>query len=419
MSSSVDAAPNGATFSNPIRFVPMFTRSALLMTIFAVTVMPSTARASGLLIEPTSAPAEASSSDLLDVSCISQASCLAVGNAERTGESGGAESLGAFAELWGGAEWALIQAQVPAAGTPSLSGVSCVSATFCVAVGSVTDSDHTTALVESWDGDMWTRMPAPSPDQSGLAGVSCASATSCVAVGQDDARPLAERWNGIDWIVLKTASLPSPHYGALSAVSCLSDDMCVAAGQYQALNETAAAAPGALVERWNGTHWTLQHANPRPIRSDSTLSGIACVSASSCVAVGASWPEEGNGYPGKPLAEHWNGRTWEITTSAMVPRAGGELESVSCASATSCTAVGQLNPGAYPLPHDRLPPWKSSLLAERWDGTRWSVEPTQQSGNTNNESGPMFSGISCVAPAFCAAVGNSASGAVRVALAEG
>ena len=348
----------------------VLTSPALLMAMVGLTVMPSVAHGSGLSIKPTTAPAEASSSDLLGVSCASQASCIAVGNAERTGESGGDKQLGAFAELW--------------------------------------------------NGTSWTVMTAPSSAQSSLVGVSCPSATSCVAVGQADARPLAEHWDGTAWTVLKTARLPGPHYGTLQAISCVSEDTCVAAGYYQALHEQAAAAPGALVEQWNGARWTLQHANPRPISSDSTLSGISCTSGSSCVAVGAFWPEEGNGYPGKPLAERWNGRSWAITASATVPRAGGELQGVSCTSATSCTAVGQLNPGAYPQPHNRLRiPWKSGLLVEHWNGIRWATEPAQQPGSANRGAEPILNGVSCLSPEFCTAVGDRASGAVPAALAEG
>ncbi len=286
----------------------VFTRRALLMVMCALAAMPSAAYGAGLSINPTTAPAEASSSDLLGVSCTSQASCIAVGNAERTGESGGNEPLGAFAEFWNGTEWTLFQDAVPVNGTPMLSAVSCVSTTFCVAVGEVISADRTTALAESWNGTSWAVMPSPRPTRSDLAGVSCPSAASCVAVGSTDGHPLAVHWDGTDWTVLKTPSLPYPHYGALQAVSCVLANVCVAAGYYQARHEQAAAAPGALAERWNGRRWTLQRANPRPISSDSTLLGVSCTSASSCTAVGASWPEEGNGYPGKPLAEHWNGR---------------------------------------------------------------------------------------------------------------
>jgi hypothetical protein len=390
------------------------------LVLFALTLLPSPAAGSGLSIQPTTAPAEASSSDLLGVSCASEASCIAVGSAEHTGESGAEEQFGAFTESWNGADWTLLQAPIPGSGKPTFFAVSCASATFCVAVGNVTDSGGAVALAESWNGASWTVMPAPRLVRSELLAVSCPSATSCVAVGSaNGARPLAEHWNGSDWTVLKTVSLPYPHAGTLQAVSCVAENVCVAAGYYQALHEQVAAAPGALVERWNGTRWTLERANPRPIRSDSTLSGVSCASASSCVAVGASWPEEGNGYPGKPLTERWNGKRWAITPSATVSRAGGELEGVSCTSAQSCTAVGQLNPGAYPLPHGLLPHWTSSLLVEHWNGTRWAVEPAQQPASANHGEEPIFSAVSCVGLQFCVAVGDRAAGPVPVALAEG
>jgi hypothetical protein len=72
-----------------------------------------------------------------------------------------------------------------------------------------------------------------------LAGVSCTSATACVAVGYT-ARgvlgatvgfvPLAEIWNGSTW---RIASTPDPaHYtgSQLRGVSCVSPIACVAVG---------------------------------------------------------------------------------------------------------------------------------------------------------------------------------------------
>lgn len=88
--------------------------------------------------------------------------------------------------------------------------VSCVSAKDCVAVG-VNDNAEANqggdlALIQSWNGKAWKTVAAPIPKGglwSSLGGVSCSTASACVAVGYLDSSdvqvPLAEIWNGRTW----------------------------------------------------------------------------------------------------------------------------------------------------------------------------------------------------------------------------
>ena len=102
-----------------------------------------------------------------------------------------------------------------------VSGVSCVSARVCTAVGAADDSVGPTAgtAAMGWDGRRWRIQPTPDPDpanetfraDNSLAGVSCTSTRVCVAVGEYNpssyspdgmhtvlvSMPLAERWNGV------------------------------------------------------------------------------------------------------------------------------------------------------------------------------------------------------------------------------
>src|SRR5262249_59324068 len=72
----------------------------------------------------------------------------------------------------------------PLAGTGLLTGVSCVSESFCLAVGSRLRRLVGHTLVERWDGKGWTVVPTTEARdrRSALAGVSCASKTFRVAV---------------------------------------------------------------------------------------------------------------------------------------------------------------------------------------------------------------------------------------------
>ena len=63
--------------------------------------------------------------------------------------------------------------------------VSCVSVSFCVAVGYQDSGSAYLTLVEQWDGTSWSTVTSPSPGTNGnvLYSVSCVSVSFCVATG--------------------------------------------------------------------------------------------------------------------------------------------------------------------------------------------------------------------------------------------
>lgn len=88
-----------------------------------------------------------------------------------------------------------------AALTSELYGVSCISASTCVAVGDyVTSNGASKTLVERWNGTAWAVQSSPNPSSASyLNGVSCTSASACIAVGHyvsGSSVTLAERWDG-------------------------------------------------------------------------------------------------------------------------------------------------------------------------------------------------------------------------------
>lgn len=141
----------------------------------------------------------------------------------------------------------------------------------------------------------------------------------------------------------------------------------------------------ALAEQWNGTSWEVQSV-PRPSGAiRSGLSAVSCTMASACTAVGDYVNRSG---VVETLAERWNGTAWSIQTTVN-PSAGGSLAGVSCLSG-GCTAVGQSGGGT---------------LAESWNGSAWSINPTPSG------EGPLLA-VSCTALNACMAVGQSGSGAL-------
>jgi hypothetical protein len=116
---------------------------------------------------------------LTAVSCAFPVTCTAVGVSE--GRFG-------FAEHWNGKTNTWTVQSMPSLSNPAkpgnftLSGVSCPTARFCVAVGNLNGYDP---FVETWNGARWrlTMLPLTAADNGPVTGVSCTSASSCVAVG--------------------------------------------------------------------------------------------------------------------------------------------------------------------------------------------------------------------------------------------
>jgi hypothetical protein len=114
----------------------------------------------------------------------------------------------------------------PGATDNDLGGVSCVSATFCEAVGTHFDSaGNQVVLAEAWNGQKWTiqsipALPNPSGSSSitnGLDQVPCVSTQFCEAVGAGSAGAFALMWNGTSWTTQTLAGTVST---SMNAVSC-------------------------------------------------------------------------------------------------------------------------------------------------------------------------------------------------------
>ena len=141
--------------------------------------------------------------------------------------------------------------------------VSCATSTFCVAVGYYyTGGSSGYPLIQQWNGSTWTTVtPNVTPQLNfDLNGVSCVSATFCEAVGFTQVSgsspnlPLAMVWNGSSW---STQSVPLPAGqvgGRLNGVTCLSATWCLAVGNSTAVLDFRQPQAGSVV--WNGSQWT-------------------------------------------------------------------------------------------------------------------------------------------------------------------
>ena len=187
-------------------------------------------------------------------------SCPATGNCTAVGSNSAGKALAAH---WNGKTWSDQSVSSPQQ-LNALVSESCTAVKDCVAVGLAGATSPTLSLgplAEHWTGGSWTLLtpanPAPAGDITEFSGVSCTSATNCVAVGDytDQAdtsdTTLAEQWNGTSWTVLTT---PSPAaFSALVSVSCPSATHCVAVG---VSSPSATGTLSPLTEVWDGTTWT-------------------------------------------------------------------------------------------------------------------------------------------------------------------
>jgi alpha-tubulin suppressor-like RCC1 family protein len=315
---------------------------------------------------------------LAAISCASLGSCMAVGHDAQLGSE-------ALIDVWNGSAWSPVAAPQPpeSRSETNLSGVSCASAGFCVAVGTLvgraaTPGCRCRSVLDVWSHARWSEAKSPVVRPPHLRGVSCISSSFCVAVGRDEPgqgmppRPLVESWNGETW-----SGIPSPApegVGELEGVSCVSTKFCVAVGN-------TFFGHRALVESWNGAEWSVV---PSPSTVGS-LHGVSCVSARHCVAVGQS--------SSHTLVESWDGSTWAILESPNPEGIGvPQLNGVSCVSARSCTAVGSDSTAQGP----------SQTLVETSKGSKWSIAPSANGATDQTE----LDGVSCVSTGSCFAVGD-------------
>ena len=301
----------------------------------------------------TSSGAALKDAALSAVSCASTSSCWAVGAAAL-----GTTKHEPITEHWNGRKWSLTVLAEPAGTTDAaLFGVSCPTAARCWAAGAVNPGTRAAkALVEHWTGKRWSVVRAAAPVAGTiLAAVSCRRDTNCWAVGNGAPNAPAEHWNGKKWSLATTPGTG----GGLNAVSCPGTD-CFAVGED--------GFPGQLAERWNGSRWSVMRTQQASTFA-AGFDGVSCITSSGCFAVGRSFKTHFGSESSRALVERLRGSAWVIVRSPNPAGAGLVfLNGVACTSARACWAVGEHAKNLSGAP--------TRTLAERWNGTRWSIVPT-------------------------------------------
>ncbi|MGO8875207.1 MAG: hypothetical protein ACLQNG_05500 [Acidimicrobiales bacterium] len=238
-------------------------------------------------------------------------------------------------------------------------------------------------LAALWDGSKWTldeaAKPAGSPSST-LTSVACTSASSCMAVGSYEhgggSLAFADLWNGAHWTVKAVPNPAGARSSALSGVACLSTASCVAVGSYG-----SGRSELTLAESWDGSSWKAVK-TPDKSKIYNDLAAVAC-NGGRCLAVGSYT----SGSSTLPLSLATRGSVWSMATPTSPAGGSASLDGVACYSATGCLAVGRFQGSAA-----------TQVLIDSWDGTRWSsMTPATADGWLNS--------VTCLTAKSCVAVG--------------
>lgn len=183
----------------------------------------------------------------------------------------------------------------------------------------------------------------------------------------------------------------------LQATSCPTTDFCAAVGA----SGTAVLFDGAW---WLGEP-AITGLNPPAQNASAVLEeSVSCAAAGSCVAVGNYTDTAGNV---QGLIETFEGGTWTATTaplSGLSPAATGgytELTAVSCPTEGSCIAVGGYGDASG-----------GDALIETLSGGVWAATTAPVAGLSPASTSAALLNLSCPLSGSCTAVGyyNDASG---------
>jgi hypothetical protein len=288
-------------------------------------------------------------------------------------------AVGATAERWDGTAWPAQVLRV--ASWQSWDGVSCSTATRCLAVGYGPGTAECcgSPIAALWANGTWREVGlgglSSNQGYGGLSGVDCPSATDCVAVGDqglgiaEDPQaitPLAMRGSGWTLSAKRVASPGGSVAASIAAVSCWASGGCLSVGSRT--NSYGVAAP--LAERLDASRWSVV----APPSNATELTGVWCVSATDCVAVGDINRRGG-------VADTWNGSTWTMTALPTPPASlVTTVSSVTCLSASDCEAVGssETTTGQY----------SQQPLIEVYDGSTWQIQPSPSPLPADATDGP-------------------------------
>lgn len=216
-----------------------------------------------------------------------------------------------------------------------------------------------------WDGSTWTRRPAVATARGyeTLWALLALSESDVWAVGHrwDDsgvARTLAEHWDGKRWRVVPTPNV-GPGSNFLVAVHGTAADDVWAVGLY--VDEAQATRPLAL--HWNGRSWSSTATPPVAAALGPGFRDVVATGPGDVWAVGVEAPPAAvaGGRLGRGFVARWDGRRWTVVRrlrSVELNEAAGAPDDLWVAGRRTDTVSDT-----------------TVAHAERWDGASWQAAP--------------------------------------------
>ena len=235
-------------------------------------------------------------------------------------------------------------------------------------------------------GEKWSGQEVPASLNPSLRGVSCPTAKTCMAVGTGPSGSdlvLTTHDGGTVW---SQAAAPA-NATSIAAVTCQGIGMCIAI----VTNGTTLWSSRSTDF---GTTW--QQAGDLPA-SYREATGLECDDAGNCLVAGYVPTGAGHGTGSLALSVD-DGQTWE---GATVPAGLGLLQSVACATPTSCLAAGTTSTSV-----SDVVPAKGQLLQSVDGGRTWTSAPVPPVDDAF--------GLDCPSARQCAMVGTVWAGAPAV-----
>ncbi len=330
---------------------------------------------------------EGAGSDSLNtgnMTCLSRSDCMVAGYLESLNKVD-VSIYHAVVWHWDGRTWGLQATGI--SGSVSLRSTACTTATDCWALGeryqvpkSLTLSPPPpTALVEHYNGRTWSPLALPGATGVSLNGISCPSASTCVAVGNRQtstkaAHALAYLWDGKTWSVSAAASPAGALWTVLDSVDCFTAMDCIAVGD---ADNSVKGSGYFFGERFSGTSWSL-FSMPKQVKfnmGDQTYLVLSCPDEHSCLAFGSvlgyTGGQMGADFPGG-LSYSWDGGSW---ASVNIPRGnlGYFFEDGSCTTNAECW-------GSLGVPSIMGGGLTSAIAVARWDGSSFQITTTTSKG---------------------------------------
>ena len=264
-------------------------------------------------------------------------------------------------------------------------GMFCLAVAIALALINVIEAPMPSSAATSPN---WTVSKQYPPVAFEVNDVSCVSLMDCVAVSQTD----TNQGQVPAGVILHTTDGGSTWHtqSMLAGVRTLTGIACVSATTCETVGTSSPAAKGVVFGTTDaGATW---HAQVLP-SGVHQLNGISCTSAAKCIAVGGCAYTGalrcGAGEPAVIIATTDGGARW---TSQGVPTGIRQLNGVACASAVVCEAVGRAGSSVAPR--------KGIILGTSNGGMTWNAQSVP--GGIQE-----LTSVACPSVTRCEAVGDT------------